>query len=63
MFDEKNGPICKSQRISKSIIDRVAKFQRNVKKMQKIPVHQVRIGIILRSIFVFLKGEFMKDTF
>ena len=32
MFDEKNGPICKSERISKSIFDRVAKFQRNVQK-------------------------------
>ena len=32
MFDEKNGPICKSQRISKSIFDRVAKFQRNFQK-------------------------------
>ena len=62
MFDEKKGPICKSHGISKSIFDRVAKFQTNFQKMQKThcPSNE---RIILWPIFVFTKGDFMKDTF
>ena len=53
MFDEKKGPICKSQRVSKSIFDRAAKFQRNFQKQD----------YFLAYFCFFTIGDFKKDTF